>query len=96
LIGSYYVPPDSLTGVPLFVVLTVALSLLATARVFQVWATVGTAYPGVRAVEAPETVPFVYIAQRLGHADPTLLLRTYGHQLEGQGVGLADTALVDG
>jgi len=35
-------------------------------------------------------LPIVYIAQRLGHADPTLLLRTYGHPLEGQGVGLAD------
>ena len=42
LIGGYYaLPLDSLSGIPLAVVLTVALLLLAAAMVFQVRATVG-------------------------------------------------------
>ena len=59
LVGGYYILPlDSLSSVPLVVVLTVALLLLATAMVFQVRATVGAAHPGLRAIEAlASTVP---------------------------------------
>jgi len=59
LVGGYYVLPlDSLSGVPIAVVLTVALLFLATAMVFEVRATVGAAHPGLRAVEAlATTVP---------------------------------------
>ena len=56
LVGGYYLLPlDRLNGVPLIVVLTVALVALATAMVFQVRATVGATHPALRAVEALAT-----------------------------------------
>ena len=59
LIGVYYVLPlDRLSRIPLGILLTVGLLVLAATMVIEVRATVRAPYPGVRAIEAlASTVP---------------------------------------
>ena len=62
LVAAYYVLPlDHLSGVPLWVVLTVGLLVLVAVSVYQVRTIIRAPHPGVRAVEALATTAPLFL-----------------------------------
>jgi hypothetical protein len=78
LVALYYLAPlDQVTGVPLAVSLAIALLVLLAVTIWQIYAIIRAAYPGIRAIEALATTAPLFVLLYaatyflMAQADPT-------------------------